>query len=71
MDYTTNYNLAKPEDGAYNWGQAMNGNMDILDAKIKEIYDYMIGISSSSSSSSSSESSSSSSESSSSSSSSS
>jgi hypothetical protein len=36
MDYTTNYNLGKPEDGARNAGQTMNGNMDIIDAAIDE-----------------------------------
>lgn len=34
MDYTTNYNLAKPEDGARNAGQAVNGNIDIIDAEM-------------------------------------
>lgn len=61
MDYTTYHSLAKPEDGARNAGNAMNGNMDILDTELQRLHDYMIGISSSSSSSSSSESSSSSS----------
>jgi len=60
-DYTTNYSFAKPEDGARNAGQAMNGNMDIIDTEIKALRDYVWGISSSSSSSSSSISSSSSS----------
>lgn len=31
MDYTTNYSLAKPEDGARNAGQAVNGNMETID----------------------------------------
>jgi len=62
MDYTTNYGFAKPEDAARNWGNTMNGNMDLIDQTIYELKQYVLGISSSSSSSSSSESSSSSSE---------
>lgn len=30
-DYTDNYNLAEPEEGAENSGQAYNGNMEIID----------------------------------------
>jgi hypothetical protein len=33
-DYTDNYTLAQPEDGAYNAGDAINGNMDIIDAEL-------------------------------------
>lgn len=33
-DYTDNYSLAMPEEGAENSGQAINGNLEIIDLEL-------------------------------------
>jgi len=33
-DYTDNYNMAMPEAGSSNSGEAVNGNMEIIDATL-------------------------------------
>jgi YD repeat-containing protein len=37
--YTPNYNLAKPEDNTYDWGDDINANFDIIDTALKTLSD--------------------------------
>lgn len=36
-DYTSNYNLYKPEKGETGWGEKVNDNFDILDQVLKQL----------------------------------
>lgn len=44
MQYTTNYNLKKPESGDDVTPTPFNDNADIVDSKLKEVNDSITGI---------------------------
>lgn len=44
MQYTTNYNLKKPESGDDVTPTPFNDNADIVDSKLKEVNDSISGI---------------------------
>jgi len=41
-DYTDNYNMAMPEAGSSNSGEAVNGNMEIIDDMLMKLENLVV-----------------------------